>query len=259
VSAIALHLVLNAAISAACFFLLWLAGLQIKDVSFIDSWWGLGIGVLALCAYVESGAHEVHNKLLLGLCEAWAIRLGLYLVWRWRHNGPDPRYTRLLARAKMSFALASLLMVFALQFVLQFIVSLPVQIGQWDAVSGIGPAAMMGAALALFGLVFESVADWQLVRFKAGTKKRGGVLDSGLWRYSRHPNHFGDACVWWGLFLIATESAYGLWTLPAPVVMTYLLARWSGVPTVEGRMRRHAGHAAYAARTPAFVPWFPKK
>jgi steroid 5-alpha reductase family enzyme len=96
------------------------------------------------------------------------------------------------------------------------------------------------------------------VRFKSDPKNRGGVLDRGLWRYSRHPNHFGDACVWWGLYLVATESAWGVWTLPAPVVMTYLLARWSGVPTVESRMRRHPGHTDYAARTPAFVPWFPK-
>ncbi len=256
-SPILAHLVLNAAISAACFLLLWLAAVAIRDVSFIDSWWGLGIGVLALCAYVEARPHGPHNKLLLLLCEAWAIRLGLYLLWRWRRNGPDPRYTRLLARAKWRFALASLLMVFALQFVLQFVVSLPVQIGQWGA-DGIGPAGIAGAALAAFGLLFESIADWQLVRFKSDPANRGRVLDRGLWRYSRHPNHFGDACVWWGLFLVATESAWGLWTLPAPVVMTYLLARWSGVPTVESRMRRHPGHAEYAARTSAFVPWFPK-
>jgi steroid 5-alpha reductase family enzyme len=258
VSAIFAHLALNAAISAACFLLLWLAGLRLKDVSFIDSWWGLGIGVIALASYHETAAHGAHNKLLLGLTEAWALRLGLYLIWRWQKNGPDPRYTRLLARVKMSFALGTLLYVFALQFVLQFVVSLPVQIGQWGT-DGIGPAGIAGAVLALFGLAFESIADWQLVRFKSELANRGRVLDRGLWRYSRHPNHFGDACVWWGLYLIATESAWGLWTLPAPVVMTYLLARWSGVPTVEGRMRRHPGHADYVARTSAFVPWFPKK
>ena len=118
------HLLFNAAISATCFLLLWLAAVAIRDVSFIDSWWGLGIGVLALCAYVEARPHGPHNRLLLVLCEAWAIRLGLYLLWRWRKNGPDPRYTRLLARAKSGFALASLLMVFALQFVLLLLLNL---------------------------------------------------------------------------------------------------------------------------------------
>ncbi len=251
------HLALNAAISAACFSALWLAGVKLKDVSFIDSWWGLGIGVLALAAYLEAPNHDPHNKLLLVLCEVWALRLGLYLLWRWRRNGPDPRYAKLLGRVKMSFALASLLYVFALQFVLQFIVSLPVQLGQW-AETAIGPLGIAGAALAAFGIAFESLADWQLVRFKSDRANEGRVMDRGLWRYTRHPNHFGDACVWWGLFLVAAESPYGVWTFPAPILMTYLLTRWSGAPTVEGRMRRRSDYAAYVARTPAFVPWIPK-
>lgn len=252
-----LHLALNAAISGACFLALWLAGMKLKDVSFIDSWWGLGIGVLALAAYLEAGAHGPHNKLLLMLCEAWALRLGLYLLWRWRRNGPDPRYAKLLGRVKMSFALASLLYVFALQFVLQFIVSLPVQMGQWSA-TAVGPAGIAGAVLAAFGILFESIADWQLVRFKSDRANAGRVMDLGLWHYTRHPNHFGDACVWWGLYLVAAESPYGFWTFPAPMLMTYLLTSWSGAPTVEGRMRRRPGYAAYVARTPLLVPWFPK-
>lgn len=237
-----LDLALNAVVSAACFLGLWLIGLKLKDVSFIDSWWGLGIGVLALLAFIEAGGH---NWVLFAPTEAWAIRLGLYLLWRWRRNGPDPRYGRLLAGK--SFALGSLLYVFALQFVLQFIVSLPVQLGQWH-----GPN-LVGVPLAAFGILFEALADWQLVRFKSDPANAGKVMDRGLWRYSRHPNHFGDACAWWGLFLVS--GAW--WTLPAPLLLTYLLSRWSGVPTVEGRMRRKPDYAAYAARTPRFVPWFP--
>jgi len=163
----------------------------------------------------------------------------------------------MLARVKMSFALASLLYVFALQFVLQFIVSLPAQIGQWGQTS-VGAVGIAGAALAAFGIAFESLADWQLTRFKSDPANAGRVMDRGLWRYSRHPNHFGDACVWWGLYLVAAESPYGFWTFPAPMLMTYLLTSWSGAPTVEGRMRRRPGYAAYVARTPRLVPWFPK-
>jgi steroid 5-alpha reductase family enzyme len=237
-----LDLALNAGVSAACFLGLWLIGLKLKDVSFIDSWWGLGIGLLGLLAFVEAGGR---NWVLLALTEAWALRLGAYLLWRWRRNGPDPRYGRLLAGK--SFALGSLLYVFALQFVLQFVVSLPVQLGQWSAPNPIG------VPLALFGIAFEALADLQLVRFKSDPANAGKVMDCGLWRCSRHPNHFGDACAWWGLFLVS--GAW--WTLPAPLLMTYLLARWSGVPTVEGRMRRKPDYAAYAARTPRFVPWFP--
>ena len=252
------HIALNAAISAACFGALWLVGVRLKDVSFIDSWWGLGIGVLALAAYLEAGAHGPHNKLLLVLCEAWALRLGLYLLWRWRRNGPDARYARLLGRVKMSFAPASLLYVFALQFVLQFIVSLPVQMGQWSE-TAVGPLGIAGAALTAFGIAFESVADWQLVRFKSDPENAGHVMGLGLWRYTRHPNHFGDACAWWGLYLVAAESPYGIWTFPAPILMTWLLTSWSGAPTVERRMRRRPDYAAYVARTPGFVPWVPKK
>ncbi|HWA88877.1 MAG TPA: DUF1295 domain-containing protein [Rhizomicrobium sp.] len=246
------HLALNAAISAACFVALWLAALRLKDVSFIDSWWALGIGLLALLAYREADAHGDRGKVLLVLTEAWAIRLGLYLVWRWRRNGPDMRYKRLLHRK--NFALGSLVHVFALQFALQFIVSLPVQLGQWGDQS-VDAVAIAGAILAVLGYAMESVADWQLIRFKAVPNNGGHVLDSGLWRYSRHPNHFGDACVWWGLFLLS-----GNWyALPAPLLLTLLLTRFSGVPTVESSMRRHyPGHDAYVARTSAFIPWFPK-
>lgn len=247
------HLALNAAISGACFLALWLAALRMKDVSFIDSWWALGLGVLALLAYFEAQAHGDRSKVLLVLTEAWAIRLGVYLLWRWRHNGPDPRYARLLARIPMSFAAATLVYVFALQFALQFVVSLPAQLGQWGD-PDIDAAGIAGAILAVLGYAMESVADWQLVTFKANPANAGKVLDSGVWRYTRHPNHFGDACVWWGLFLLSGQW----WTLPAPLLLTYLLTSWSGAPTVEGRMKRRPDYEAYIARTPAFVPWFPR-
>jgi steroid 5-alpha reductase family enzyme len=108
--------------------------------------------------------------------------------------------------------------------------------------------------------VFESVGDWQLVRFKADPANAGKVLASGLWRYTRHPNYFGDACLWWGLYAIATESPIGVWSVPAPLLLTFLLTRWSGVPTVEGRMRRkRPDYEAYVARTSAFIPLPPRR
>jgi steroid 5-alpha reductase family enzyme len=248
------HLALNATVSAACFVALWLVALRLKDVSFIDSWWALGIGVVALLAYAEADVHGDRGKVLLVLTEAWAIRLGLYLLWRWRHNGPDARYTRLLARIPMDFAWATLIYVFGLQFALQFVVSLPVQYGQWGD-PNVDALAIVGAIVAVLGYALESVADWQLLKFKAAPANAGKVMDRGVWRYSRHPNHFGDACVWWGLFLLS--GAW--WTLPAPLLLTFLLTRFSGVPTVEGRMRRRPGYDTYVARTPAFVPWWPKR
>ena len=255
----------NMMLSAACFFVLWTIAVRLRDVSFIDSWWALGIVMLAAVTWWRGGNGGLHALLLFGLTTAWGLRLGLYLLWRWRAYGPDRRYQRILGRARndkrWSFARASFQQVFALQAVLQFIVFLPVQIGLLtDDGRALGPVAIVGAALAVFGILFESTADLQLLLFKRDKENHGRVLDSGLWRYTRHPNYFGDACVWWGLFLIAAETPYGLWTVGGPVLITALLTRWSGVPTVEEPMRRkRPDYAAYIARTSTFVPWPPKE
>lgn len=257
-------LIINAAVSAACFTLLWLASLRLRDVSFIDSWWALGILVLALSTRLQTGAAGPHASLLLILCAAWALRLGLYLLWRWRKHGADPRYQAIIRTAETkrgwSFAFTSGVQVFLLQGILQFIVALPVQLGQiGETGAGPGPVALAGALLAVCGIAFESIGDWQLVRFKGDPSNKGKVLDQGLWRYTRHPNYFGDTCVGWGLFLIAAETPLGLWSLPAPILLTFLLTRVSGVPMLEHQLRKsRPGYADYVARTPAFVPWWPR-
>jgi steroid 5-alpha reductase family enzyme len=198
------------------------------------------------------------------LCTVWGLRLGIYLIWRWRKQGPDRRYNTMMGKAQSErgwgYAKASLLLVFALQMPLQFVVCLPVQLGQIVPAVALGPLGLVGAALAVVGIVFESLGDWQLVRFKADPANAGKVLDTGLWRYTRHPNYFGDCCVWWGLYLIAAETGLGAWALPGPILITFLLTKWSGMPTVEGRMRRkRPEYEAYVQRTSGFVPMLPKK
>jgi len=255
----------NALILAICFIGLWLLGLRLRDVSFVDSWWPVGMVVVAWVSFLQSGDPSPRRLLLVGLCTAWGLRLGGYLLWRWRQHGPDRRYVTMLGLAEKErgwgFAISSLLLVFALQAPLQFLVGLPAQLGQFGKFSGeIGPLASAGAVLAAIGILFETIGDWQLTQFKADPANQGKVLDSGLWRFTRHPNYFGDACVGWGLFLIAAESPIGLWSLPAPMLLTFLLTRWSGVPTVEGRMRRQRpDYEAYVQRTSSFIPWPPKK
>jgi steroid 5-alpha reductase family enzyme len=255
----------NALILAICFIGLWLISLAVQDVSFVDSWWPVGMVVTAWVSFLQSGDPSPRRLALVGLCTIWGLRLGGYLFWRWRKHGADPRYVSILSAAQRErgwgFATASLVLVFGLQAPLQFIVCLPAQLGQFGQVSGtMGPLAWAGAALAAVGIAFETIGDWQLARFKADAANRGKVLDTGLWRFTRHPNYFGDACVGWGLFLIAAESPLGIWSLPAPALLTFLLTRWSGVPTVEGRMRRQRpDYEAYVRRTSSFVPWPPKK
>ena len=254
-------LLTNAAVSAAAFVVLWLISLKLKDVSFIDSWWGLGMALIAWTSLLQSGPTP-HGLVLTVLCTIWGARLGGYLFWRWRRHGPDQRYVAMLADAKAkrgwSFGVTALLLVFSLQWILQLIVALPVQLGQGDA-GPLGALACAGAALAVVGILFETIGDAQLVAFKAKPDNAGKVMDRGLWRYTRHPNYFGDACVWWGLYLIAVETSLGVWSLPGPILITVLLTKGSGVPTVEGSMRKtRPDYEAYVARTSGFVPWFPK-
>lgn len=254
-------LAVNAAVSAVAFLGLWLVSLRLRDVSFIDAWWGPSMALLAWSTLLQ-GPATPHGMLLTGLCALWAARLGGYLFWRWRRHGPDRRYVAMIDHAAKhrgwGFAKTALLFVFSPQYGLGFVVALPVQLGQ--QAGPLGSLAFAGAALAGVGILFETIGDAQLARFKADPANAGKVMDRGLWRYTRHPNYFGDACVWWGLYLIAAETGIGAWSLPGPLLITILLTRWSGVPTTEGKMKKSKpGYADYVARTSGFVPWFPRK
>lgn len=252
----------NAAILVACFVLLWAICLKTRDVTPVDSFWAFGMVVMAVSTFLLADGNPDRKLLLLALCCAWGLRLGGYMFWRWRDHGTDRRYAALLGKAEAQrgwgFAKASGLLVFATQAPLLFIVCLPAQLGQHDMVPPLGTLAIVGAALSLFGTLFETVGDLQLVRFKRDPKNQGKVMDRGLWRYTRHPNYFGDACAWWGMYLVAAETSSGVWSFVGPALLTWTLMKWSGAPTVEGKMKRtKPDYAAYVARTSGFVPWFP--
>jgi len=255
----------NAGLLAGAYAGLWLISLALRDVSFIDAAWALGMAALAAATFAQIGEPSPHRLLLVGLCSLWAVRLGGHLLIRWRAHGADPRYRKLLDDAKANqgwdFPVASLLLVFALQAPLLFVVCLPVQLGQiGPAPASLGPLAACGAVLALVGIGFETIGDAQLARFRADPANRGKVLDTGLWRYTRHPNYFGDACAWWGLYLIAAETPLGAWSAPGPILLTWTLMKWSGAPMLEGRLREtRPDYAAYVEATSGFVPWPPKR
>ena len=258
-----LHVLLtNLAVSAACFFGLWLISLRTRDPSFVDSWWGLGVVVLAASTYLNV-PHSDRALMIAVLASAWGLRLGLYLLWRWRSHGHDRRYAKLAERAKtkhgMSFAAFAALWVFLPQLFLQIVTALPAQLGPIEP-APLGALGYIGAALSAFGILYESIADAQLTAFKADAANAGKVMDRGLWRYSRHPNYFGDMCAWWGIFLIAAETPTGLWSLPGPLLLTFLLTRVSGAPTTEPHLQRtRPEYEAYKRRTSSFIPLPPKK
>jgi steroid 5-alpha reductase family enzyme len=257
-------LLANLILSLAFFLVLWGVSVAIRDPSFIDSWWALGVIVLAWSSYAQPDVKTQHGLLLAVLATAWALRLGLFLLWRWRKHGHDRRYKKMIADAKRKhgwgFATTSLLYVFLPQMILQIIMALPVQISQInDGARALGPLAIAGIALAMFGILYEAIADAQLARFRADLANKDKVMDRGLWRYSRHPNYFGELCTWWGLYAIACETQYGAWSLPGPLLLTFLLTRVSGAPTTEPHLKKtRPDYEAYKARTSAFIPLPPK-
>ncbi|WP_296679674.1 DUF1295 domain-containing protein [Novosphingobium sp.] len=259
-------LLINLAIDAAMMLALWLIAVLIDDVSFIDAVWGLGMVVLAAASWLQIADPGLRATLLLAMTSIWGLRLAFHLFTRWRKHGEDVRYARMLgkARERGHYGRAALKVVFGPQALLLFLVSLPAQLGILAAPQGaeIGLIGFAGLALWLAGMTFEAVGDAQLNAFRADPANKGQVLDTGLWRYTRHPNYFGDCCVWWGIWLAAAGGGWwvALASLPGPLFLTFTLTRWSGKPLLEkGLAKTRPGYAAYVARTSGFFPWPPKQ
>jgi steroid 5-alpha reductase family enzyme len=263
-----LDLLINLALLMAAMVALWGVSVAIKDVSFIDAVWAYGMVALALFSAWRVGVPgdlSATGWLLAGLTTLWGLRLGTHLLLRWRRLGRDPRYDRILGGAMekngWSFAFASLVIVFLLQGPLLWFVSLPAQVGIFaSAGQGIAPLAWAGAALALTGIAFETIGDAQLEAFRKDPANKGQVMDKGLWHYTRHPNYFGDALTWWGIWLVSASTGAGAWTIASPILLTWMLNKWSGAPILEkGLKKTRPGYADYVARTSGFVPWPPRK
>lgn len=254
----------NLALIVIVMLALWLVSLRLKDVSFVDGVWPLGMLMLALATLPRTAGDPTRKTVLVMICAVWALRLGLHLLKRWRAHGADGRYTAIVEDQEKKkgwpFGKTALLFVFLPQAFLGWLTCLPVQLGQVAQAPSVGLIGLLGAALAVFGVVFESTGDAQLAAFKRDPANKGKVLDIGLWRYTRHPNYFGDACVWWGLWLIAAETGPGLWSIAGPIFLTFTLTRWSGIGITEKATHQsRPGYADYVKRTSAFFPAPPRK
>lgn len=241
------------ALGLGAMLLLWLLSLRLRDASIVDIWWGPGFAALAIFAYMLA---EHGNVWATALTALWGLRLGAYLLWRNAGHGEDPRYVAMRRHHGARFGRVSLFSVFALQGSIQWFVALPVLVAQAHG-SGVSPTAwtLIGTGVFALGLVFETVGDAQLARFRSDPDNAGRVMQSGLWRYTRHPNYFGDFCVWWGIFLVCLETPAAGFTLASPLLMSFLLLRVSGVPLLEKSIgKRRPGYAEYQRRTSAFFP-----
>lgn len=238
----------------------WVISVVIKDASIVDPVWPLGFVLVAWAVRLTADGNDARQWLLVAMVTIWGLRLSGYLTWRKKGAPEDFRYQAMRRHWGERFWLISLGTVFALQGTLMWIVSLPVQLGQVRETPDLGVLAALGVLVWLVGVVFETVGDAQLARFKADPANAGTVMDRGLWRYTRHPNYFGDACVWWGIALVAAETGIGAIGIIGAVVMTVLLRRVSGVTLLEKSLvKRRAGYEEYVARTSPFVPRPPRK
>jgi len=239
----------------------WLTSLAYKNVTVVDSLWGLGFVLIAWLTFFGSDGFYGRRVLIVALVTLWGLRLCLYLSWRNWRKGEDPRYGSWRKQSGNRFWLVSLFKVFVLQALFLWVISVSLQIGllattpdhlKWlDAIGLIVWSA---------GFVFESVGDWQLARFKADPASKGRVMDRGLWAYTRHPNYFGEFLVWWGLFLITLSTPNGWWTIFSPIIITSVLLKMTGIPLTEKALvENRPGYDDYIKRTSAFVPWWPAK
>jgi steroid 5-alpha reductase family enzyme len=244
----------------ACMAALWLVSLHLKNSSIVDIFWGTGFVIVNGIYFALSADGFLPRKLLIAiLVTVWGLRLSIHILTRNWGKPEDFRYRKWREENGSRWWWKSFFQVFLLQGILLGIISAPLLAANFSASPDrLTVIDALGVLVWAVGFFFESVGDAQLARFKAEPAHKGKVLDTGVWRYSRHPNYFGDSVQWWGFYLIGA-CAGGWWTVFSPVIMTLLLLRVSGAALLEKTLETRPGYKEYIDRTSAFIPWFPKK
>ena len=244
----------------ALFTILWLVSLAVRNSSIVDIWWGPAILIVGVSYYLIAVEPGSRARLTVALVGLWALRLAVHIGARNIGHGEDFRYAAWRKQYGAAWWYRSYFKVFLLQGVIAWIVAMPL----FYAIASDAPAALTlldwaGVLLFAAGFLFEAIGDEQLRRFKANPANKGRVMNTGLWRYTRHPNYFGEAVLWWGLGLIGAATPLGWIGLIGPAVITFLLIRVSGVALLEKTLKStKAGYAEYMSSTPAFWPGRPK-
>jgi steroid 5-alpha reductase family enzyme len=241
--------------------LLWIISVFVKNVSIVDLFWGLGFVMTASFYFLKTGCFATRKTILLILVAIWGIRLSGYLAWRNIGKGEDFRYRQFRMKyGENRYWWISFFQTFLLQGILMWLISLPLLGAQYNEQNNtLTILDWIGIFLWITGFFFESLGDLQLASFKSNPANKGKVMDRGLWKYTRHPNYFGDAAVWWGYgFLCLAAGSY----LPVigSILMTALIIKVSGVALLEKSLNEQKpGYKEYIEKTSAFLPWFPKK
>ena len=243
----------------ALMLVVWLVSIRLQDVSIIDPVWGPALALVGVVAAFIGDGDSARRWLLAAMVVVWGARLGVHLAIRKAHEGEEDRRYAAMRAEHENFNAWSLIWIFGTQGLLVLVVALPLQAAA-QGTTGLGLLVLPGVLVWAVGLVFETIGDAQLRTFKADPENKGQVMDRGLWRYTRHPNYFGDACVWWGLWLVALTAGGTWWTAIGPLVMTLLLVRVSGAGLLEKDIGdRRPGYKEYIERTSGFLPLPPRE
>ncbi|MEQ1802324.1 MAG: DUF1295 domain-containing protein [Gammaproteobacteria bacterium] len=244
------------ATTAGLLFAAWLISLPLRNVAIVDVFWGLAVAGAGVTWLLQADGSP-RGALAVLLAVLWASRLALHILWRSRGKAEDRRYREIRARNEPNFAFKSLYLVFGLQAVLACVIAAPL-FGATLSASPLGIIDAVAALLWLAGFLLQAVADLQMARFQQRPGADGAVMDQGLWRYSRHPNYFGETLMWWSLWLIAAAGG-AWWTIVGPLLLTFLLLKVSGVALTEKDIAaRRPEYQSYIRRTSAFVPLPPR-
>ncbi len=235
----------------------YLLGILKEDNSVVDIAWGLGFIAVAVSTFLGYGSGHPRQWLVLGLVTVWGLRLAGHLYLRHRGRGEDVRYARWREEWD-NVLLRSFFQIYMLQGVILLVVAAPILVVNGAPGGPLGWLDGLGVAIWAFGTTFEAIGDYQLLRFMGDPANEGRVLQSGLWRYTRHPNYFGEAVLWWGVFLVALSAGWGWLAVLGPLTIDFLLVRVSGVPMLEETYEGDDEYARYRRRTPALIPWFPR-
>jgi steroid 5-alpha reductase family enzyme len=241
--------------------LLWLVSVPLKNVSIVDPFWGLGFVIVSFLYFFLGEGFEVRKILILIMVTIWGLRLSIFLFWRNSGKGEDFRYKQFRKDyGEKKYWWISYFQVFLLQGFLMWLISAPLLAAQfYGHVVTLGWLDFLGIFLWVIGLIFEAGGDFQLTRFKSDPENKGKVLDSGFWHYTRHPNYFGDAAVWWGYACISMAAGSFIPVLGS-ILMTILIIKVSGVTLLEKTLKNtRPRYTDYVRKTSAFIPWFPKK
>jgi steroid 5-alpha reductase family enzyme len=256
-----INLVVTAAVVAALMLATFAYAMRTRVHAIMDTVWALGFVVIALVSFGLSGGHGDSGRrvLVLVLTAVWGLRLSRHIYTRNRGQGEDRRYASLLRRNRGNLATFVLRYIYWAQGRAMWLVSLPLQVAMYEH-APVSRVTWLGVAVWAIGFCFEAVGDWQLRQWRANPAHAGQVLDRGLWRYTRHPNYFGDSLVWFGFWLLACSHWLGVLTVVSPVFMTNMLVRHTGKRLLEKHMARSKGgaYAEYVRRTSGFIPWPPR-